>query len=171
MADNHGMLIVHGTQRFRDRVPAAPAHRNDRSTTLLGSWYATLLRWRPAAALFVNETTLMPVLIPLAPGRTLLKRLPPAIADVLAAHGVPRELIDGERAEMGATLVAPTASRSLVGMLTEFTHLADASRHHEAEDLHGLAVRLATTPCSPLYRRHVSPDRELAALVAEQVRR
>ena len=26
-------------------------------------------------------------------------------------------------------------------------------------------MRLATTPCSPLYSKHVSPDRELAALL------
>jgi hypothetical protein len=34
-----------------------------------------------------------------------------------------------------------------------------------APDLRGLAMRLATTPCGPLYSKHVSPDRELDALV------
>ena len=32
-------------------------------------------------------------------------------------------------------------------------------------DLVGLAVRLAATPCGPLYDRNVSPDRELAAIL------
>jgi len=47
---NGCVVIVHGTQGFRDRVPGVPGGPNDRSTSLLGSWYATLLRWRPAVA-------------------------------------------------------------------------------------------------------------------------
>jgi hypothetical protein len=31
-----------------------------------------------------------------------------------------------------------------------------------------LSLQLAGTPLGPLYQRHVSPDRELAALVAER---
>jgi hypothetical protein len=57
-----------------------------------------------------------------------------------------------------------TANRSVVGVMTEFARLAEV--HHDAEpamDLVGLAVRLAETPCGPLYGRNVSPDRELAA--------
>ena len=38
------------------------------------------------------------------------------------------------------------------------------------EDLTELAMFLARTPCSPLYKRHVSPDRELRALANEHVR-
>jgi len=37
----------------------------------------------------------------------------------------------------------------------------------ETPDLLELALWLATTPCGTLYHRQVSPDRELAALVAE----
>jgi hypothetical protein len=54
-----------------------------------------------------------------------------------------------------------------VGIMNEFTYLADAWRQDEP-DLLALAVRLAATPCGPLYKRHISPDRELAALVAAQ---
>lgn len=59
-----------------------------------------------------------------------------------------------------------TANRGVVGVMTEFARLAEI--HHDAEpamDLVGLAVRLAETPCGPLYDRNVSPDRELAAAV------
>jgi hypothetical protein len=51
--------------------------------------------------------------------------------------------------------------------MNEFTYLADAWRQEEP-DLLALAVRLAATLCGPLYKRHISPDRELAALVAAQ---
>jgi hypothetical protein len=50
--------------------------------------------------LFVNESTLMPAIAPLAPTRTLLIRLPPAVGDVLAAHYVRPELIDTEVTQM-----------------------------------------------------------------------
>lgn len=48
----------------------------------------------------------------------------------------------------------------------EFTLLAQSYRGDIAvPDLLALAIRLAATPCSPLYSKHVSPDRELAALL------
>jgi hypothetical protein len=67
---------------------------------------------------------------------------------------------------MRTTQLGVTANRSVVGVMTEFARLAEI--HHDADptvDLVGLAVRLAATPCGPLYGRNVSPDRELAATV------
>jgi hypothetical protein len=62
--------------------------------------------------------------------------------------------------------VARTANRSVVGVMNEFARLAELYRDDEPiHDLGGFAARLATTPCSPLYGRNVSPDRELAALL------
>ena len=58
--------------------------------------------------------------------------------------------------------VATTANRSVVGIMNEFSRLAEVHRD-PCPDLTELAQRLATTPCSPLYGRNVSPDRELAA--------
>ena len=164
-------MVVHGTHRFRDRVLDGAGDVDDGSSTLLGPWYATLLRWRPAVALFVNQSTLLPVLVPMAPARTLLHRLPAAIAEVLTAHHVPNELIDAEVSEMVDVRVEPTADRSVVGVMTDFGHLAEMTREHYVDDLLGLSVQLAGTPCSPLYRRHVSPDRELAALIADHTGR
>jgi len=48
----------------------------------------------------------------------------------------------------------------------QFTFLADAYRGDmPVPDLLALAMRLAATPCGPLYSKHVSPDRELDALL------
>jgi len=58
-------------------------------------------------------------------------------------------------------------SRSLVGVMNEFSYLGSVHRRADDDDLVALSVHLAQTPCSPLYRRHVSPDRELAAHVSE----
>jgi hypothetical protein len=59
---------------------------------------------------------------------------------------------------------AATANRSVVGVMNEFSFLADAWRDAHG-DLLALAVRLAATPCGPLYSTHGSPDRALAAHV------
>lgn len=140
------------------------AREDDRGTTLLGPWYATVLFWRPRVALLVNEATLLPVLMPLAPAATLTSRITEQVASVLAAHHAPTAFIDRERQQMQSCQLGATTNRSIVGVMTEFTRLAAA--HHDddpAIDLLKLAVRLAATPCGPLYGRHVSPDRELAA--------
>jgi hypothetical protein len=44
-----------------------------------------------------------------------------------------------------------------------------ATKNGRSDDLVPMAVRLAGTPCIPLYKRHSFPDRELAALVANHV--
>ena len=163
------MLIVRATRKLLGRLGPITADAGQRSTTLLGDWYATAWFWRPRVALLVSETTLLPVLMPLAPAATLLQRFGPQLAVVLAAHRTPAEFIDDELREMDQVRLAGTASRSVVGIMNEFTYLADAWRHDEP-DLLTLAVRLAATPCGPLYKRHVSPDRELAALVAARTR-
>jgi hypothetical protein len=158
------VLIVRATKKLLDRVGPPTLSQAEQSTTTLGEWYATALAWRPQVALLVNENTLLPVLMPLAPAATLLARAGEQIAAVLAAHHVPDTIIDEERRRMRDHRVGPTANRSIVGIMNEFSYLADAYRGQQVRpDLINLALRLAATPCGPLYKRHVSPDRELAA--------
>ena len=160
------MLVVHGTKKFRDRVGGPLVDPSEQSSTALGNWYATVLFWRPQVALFVNETTLLPVLLPFAPARSVIERFTPTLASVLGAHGVAVSFIDYEVAEMGEHGLAKTANRSVLGVMNEFALEAEVEREDsfEPESLVWLSVRLARMPCGPLYDRHVSPDRELAAL-------
>lgn len=163
------MLVIHATKKLLERVKAAPRDATVVSTTALGDWYATAVFWRPQLALFVNETTLLPLLVPLAPAATLAYRFVPALAVVLAAHGASPNFIDAETLEMSERCWAKTSNRSLVGMMTEFTFLADAWAADKGQtDLVSLSLRLAGTPCGPLYKRHTSPDRELAALLSQR---
>ena len=144
----------------------ATLREGEHSTTLLGQWYATALPWRPQVALLVNESTLLPVLMPLAPAATLLTRIGERVAAVLVAHGAPDTLIDDELQRMREWRLAGTANRSVVGIMNEFTFLAATHRDGGGQvDLLDLSLSLARTPCSPLYRKNVSPDRELAALL------
>ena len=160
------MLIVRATQKLLDRIGPPNLGEGEQSTTLTGQWYATALFWKPHVALFVSEPALLPVLMPLAPAATLLARFPQQLAAVLTAHATPQAVIDEELRQMRDHRLAKTANRSVVGIMNEFTFLASSYRADTpAPDLLALAIRLASTPCSPLYSRHVSPDRELAALL------
>lgn len=161
------MVIVRATKKLLDRLGPPTSAVEQASSTLLGDWYAAAWFWRPQVALLVSEVTLLPVLMPLAPAATLLQRFGSQLAAVLDAQGTPAEFIDAELQAMDEVRLAKTTSRSVVGIMNEFTYLADAWRQDEP-DLLALAVRLAATPCGPLYKRHISPDRELAALVAAQ---
>jgi hypothetical protein len=163
------VLVVHATRALRDRMPTTPATSDDVSTTALGAWYATRLPWRRPAALLVNHATLLPLLMPLAPAATVLARVPDAIAELLLHHHAPADLIATEQTAMTEVRVAPTADRSTVGVLNEFARLADWHRT-DIDDLLDLSLRLATTPLGPLYRRHISPDRELTALINQHQR-
>ncbi|CAN5758857.1 hypothetical protein BH23ACT4_BH23ACT4_11160 [soil metagenome] len=161
------MFSLHATKKLLDRVKAPVEPVVSEPTTALGNWYGTVLCWRRQVALLVNEETLYPVLMPLAPGATLMERFPGALGGTMGAHGVEGEFIEAETAEMNEGRYARTASRSVLGIMNEFSYLAEAHRASRGElDLVSLALRLSETPCGPLYKRHDSPDRELLAAVA-----
>lgn len=161
------MVIVRATRTLLKRLGAPSAIDGERSTTLLGDWYATVLPWRPhQVALFVSERTLLPVLVPLAPAASLLDRFPNQLAHVLVRHHVDAATVAAECIDTADYRLAATASRSVVGSTNEFAILADAHRQYDPGlDLLDLSIRLSAVPCGPLYRRHVSPDRELQALL------
>ena len=69
-------MVLHATKKLRGRVKTIPAQGSETSTTRLGDWYATAVFWRPQVCLLVNEATLLPVLVPLAPSATLAARFP-----------------------------------------------------------------------------------------------
>ncbi len=151
------------TKKLLGRMNLKPCEATPPTTTVLGDWYATVLFWRPQVALLVNERTLLPILLPLAPAATLPSRLPMELARQLAACGLAERFVDEELASMQECCVTKTGNRTLIGMLNEFSFLADAYRDRgESVDLSLLARRLATTPCGPL--KHQSPARVLAAL-------
>lgn len=158
------MLIVRATRKLLAHVGPPGLGDGHRGTTQLGEWYANVLPWQPRVTLLVNEATLLPVLLPLAPAATWPPRVGEQIVAVLEAHGAPAGFIAAELSHMREWVLGVTANRSVVGVMNEFAFLADVHREYSpAVDLLELAVRLAATPCGPLYRRNVSPDRELAA--------
>ncbi len=126
--------------------------------------------WRPQVALFVNESTLFPILLPFAPAASVIDRFKDAVESVFAAQNIDSRFVQNELAEMKQHRIAKTQNRSVVGVMNEFVYLAGArDLPNEPDGLTRLSGRLAETPCSPLYGRHVSPDRELAAIIVAQM--
>lgn len=159
--------VIHCTKKLLERIKLLTIGATGASgTTLLGNWYATALFWKPQVALLINEKTLLPVLMPLAPATNMARRFPEYLAYVLAAHGIPQQFIDEELAQMNEVQYAMTSNRSVVGIMNQFSYLAEGYRDYlETNDLLTLSLKLSETPCSPLYKGAVSPDRELQRLV------
>ena len=155
------MYTLHCTKKLLDRIkqPIAPAEPE--SSTKLGNWYATAVFWKPQTVLAVNERPLLPVVLPLAPASTVADRLPDALADVLRGIGIPEATIADELAAMNDVHVAKTANRSVLGIINEFTFMAEhaTARGHSRDNLE-LALWLANTPCSPLRKSTGFPNDE-----------
>ena len=161
------MLVVRGTKKLRDRVKGVAAGAGDESSTVLGDWFATALFWKPQAVLLVNQRTLLPVFVPLAPAAKLLERIPAAIAEVLRVQGASEEFIAAELAAMGDVRIAPTNDRSILGVMNEFAFIGEMRFNDGVTDLAQLSFSLSSFLLGPLMRgRHGSPDRELAAILA-----
>ena len=164
------MFHLHCTKKLLDRIKPEIAEPGQ-SDTALGNWYATVLFWKPQVALLVSERTLLPVLMPLAPAVTLARRFPAQLALVLREHGVSSEFIAQEVWRMDTVQYAKTANRSVVGILNEFVKQAEfwlaayAYEKGDVDDLLAISAKLAETPCSPLYKGPVSPDKALHELV------
>ena len=160
------MYQLHCTKKLLDRIKPTLSLATDVSTQL-GNWYATALFWRPQVALLVNERTLLPILMPLAPATSLLQRFPEALAEVLAAHGISSVFIESEVASMQSVAVAKTANRSVVGVMNEFAFLAGVYHDLQSKDrLVGLSLHLAKTPCLSSKQHAIWPDKALQECVA-----
>jgi hypothetical protein len=70
--------------------------------------------------LFVNERTLVPVLMPFAPAASLLARFGPATAEVLHAHGVRPAFVVREVEAMADYRLTKPENRSVLGVMNEF---------------------------------------------------
>ncbi len=117
-------------------------------------------------ALMVNERTLLPVILPLAPAASVGKRFPEALKGLLKALDLPAEFIESEIEGMGDVAYAKTSNRSVVGVMNEFAFLAEGYRDRNGLiDPLALSLKLAHTPCGPLYKGAVFPDKAVRELV------
>jgi hypothetical protein len=159
------MYTLHCTAKLRERLKRPLSDAMHLPSTALGDWYATVLFWKPQLALLVNERTLLPVLLPLAPAANLPERVAPAVAQLLRMHGIGQDFVEREVAAMDEIRIAKTSNRSVVGTMNEFEFQAEVYRDHSGiTDLLELAMRLAEMPCGAI--KGNSPARLLREVAA-----
>ena len=163
------MFNLHCSKKLLDRIKPE-VDLAGHGTTVLGDWYATALFWKPQLALLVNERTLLPVVMPLAPAISLALRFPDALAQVLLALDIGPDKVKSELEKMGKVTYCKTSNRSVLGIMNQFTFQAESYRDHFGlVDPLALSVKLAGTPCSPLYKGAICPDLAVKEVMAQGI--
>ena len=164
------MFTLRCTQRLLTRLKGARTEiAVAEPSTRLGDWYANLLHvGRLQLVLAISERTFLPVVLPAAPASSVVERLHSGVGDVLRALKLDTASIDRELAEMGTAVLGRTASRQATGILVDFAKGLDLYLEREPSLLM-CSLKLAKTPCSPLYKTTVTPERATAALFTPQL--
>jgi hypothetical protein len=117
------VLTLRCTRRVLTRFKATPSSAPATPTTRLGDWYVGWVPRRRALLLFMNERTLLAVIVPAAPIATACDRWRQATFDLLIAFGVDAESAGSELDAMHDVKVAATANRRVLGCLNEATQV------------------------------------------------
>jgi len=126
-------------------------------SALLSPWYANLLNVGPSRyVLCMSQRTLLPVILPQRKGEFPV-RFGHYLEPVLFAIGIPAEAAARESAAASSHAIAKTASRSMLGSMNDFTHMA-RRRFERTTDPLNVALELSGTPCAAL--EFVTPEKE-----------
>lgn len=149
------MFVLRCTKKLLTRIGTSPHGEIERSASRMGDWSAHIfIIRRQQLVLAVNQTTFLPVLLPVAPAKTISARLPGAIEQMLRALGIDERTIAEEVKMMGTCVLAATNSRQVLGVINDFGWLLEAFL--DGRPLLDVALHLARTPCGPLGMKHPS---------------
>jgi hypothetical protein len=144
------------------------------STTALGDWYAKrVVVDRKPLLVLVSSKSLLTIVIPARDLRSLPDRLPELVASRLRRHDVDRRLIEREVGAMSPVVIAPTADRSVVGIMIQIAKELPLHLEIGGWDETTLSVveaQLARTPWHAGRRDSevVWPDRKIHPLLADR---
>jgi len=147
------MVIFRCTRTLLSRLGEPLTGTDQRSTGVLGDWYATILITRPRRVLLlVSETTRLPVVIAAKTLATMDLRCQMEMAEVLGALNIAEDSIAAELATMTDVVLANTVNRSLLATLNEFAQAVRWSFEDGlVQSLRDLSLELAETPILPLH--------------------
>lgn len=121
------MVVLRCTRQLLIRLKYPDEDTSAESTTRLGDWYGTLIRFgRQHVLLFISERSRLPILLPARDADRLALAFPKAVSEMLIGLGVPSAAVEQERSSMSLISIGPTRSRSLLGSLNEFALLVRA---------------------------------------------
>ena len=144
------MVILRPTKKLRSLLP--PVDLGSRmSDTALGDWYVNrVVVDRQPLLLLVSSTSLLPVLVPARSVRGLPRRLASIVESRLGRCGIDQRAIDAEVLAMASVAIAPTADRSILGIMVDFAkgipYYLESGQWDETT-LRTIEERLAETPC------------------------
>jgi hypothetical protein len=162
------MFALRCTQKLLDRIKASPDPEPVPPDTVLGDWYANIVRaGRTQLVLAVSERTLLPVVVPLKEARTVGRRISEAVAPMLLSIGIPAEAVIIECNTMQDVSIAKTASRRVLGSLNDLAfQLQVGLVHFPDRTLLEHSLWLARTPLKLI--EYGAPDRATVAAFAAQ---
>jgi hypothetical protein len=146
------MVVLRCTRKLLRHV--GPAISADdpaaRSRSRLGDWYANaVVVRRRHIVLAVSGVTLLPVLLPAAPYKTMIGRFADAAGEVLRALGIPEAKVVEELSGLHDLVVAPTNDRRVLGSMNDFAWMMQGY-FEDTRSLLDVALKLSEAPCSPL---------------------
>ena len=98
--------------------------------------------------LAVSARTLLPVLMPAKDLASLPVRLRSAVVGMLRQIGIPETKIQGDLTGMNDYVLAKTASRTILGSMTDFANMLEYT--FDSSSLELQALELAKSPCRPI---------------------
>lgn len=163
------MFTLRCTQKLLARLKVAPQAETASPDTVLGDWYANLVRvGRQRVVLAISERTLLPVVLAVKDGRSLVQRLGEAVEPVLLAVGVGPDDIAAERHAMQAVAFGKTQNRRVLGSLNDLGFQLEGAMQQSPEwTMFKQSVWLARTPMKVI--EYASP--EMATVAAFAARR
>jgi hypothetical protein len=123
------MLVFRCTRKLLRRLERQAAEDGEppKSTTRLGDWHANLLIVRRQhLVLAVSGVTLLPVLVPAAPYKTMMARFAEGAGQVLRALHVDEAKVIAEESAMHDYVVTTTNDRRVLGSMNDFAWLLES---------------------------------------------
>lgn len=163
------VFVLRCTQKLLDRLNSKPDPETAPPDTVLGDWYANLIRvGRIQVVLAVSERSLLPVVVPARDGRSLVPRLCEALEPILTEIGVPADDAATERRAMQRWSVGKTANRRVLGSLNDLAFQLEVGLLNSPDrTLLAQSLWLAKTPLKVI--DYGAPDQAtLAAFAAHR---
>lgn len=160
------MFTLRCTQKLQTRLGAQPSPELAPADTVLGDWYANLLRiGRAQLVIAVSERTLLPVVVPAREARNLVTRVGDALELLLLSIGIPSPEVLAERGAMSSWTLGKTASRRVLGSLNDLAFQLEVGlTHFPQRTLLEQSLWLAKTPMKVI--EYAAPDAATVAAFA-----
>lgn len=165
------MTYLRATKKVLSRLPRPELHETKPDETALGDWYVNrVVVDRQPLLLLISSRSLLPLVAPARDVHSLPGRLPNMVRARLERLGVDAALIEAEVRAIGPVHVAPTADRSVLGILTDFSRTLPyyfPTQPWGERELIEAEAKLADTPCyvTRKYEDTVWPEEMTAELL------